>query len=527
MSDNKIKYESKGIKKEDLFFYFEMLKKIKISDQDFYKSDIYKIIEKSINEDFIFLSKVGFLNYKRINDCEVNFNERINIIIGENGVGKTSVLNGVVKNLSWMLNNILKDNNNGIHLMDDEISNVIIDEKNQTSIVTCSFQYGSHTKIEGELVKHKVGFSSKRQSKVSEYKNIGEIWREFHNFSNINLPIFSFYSVKRFNDKVSSKLEVKAEANKLDAYKGALDGNVKFESFAKWLLQCLKIISNDGVDQGYKERLEQLVIAKQSLVPETEVYKLLEEEEKRLRFFIENQNNNIYIYKQLELINGLVKKIFTDFKGFKLIQTSGIDEILLTYHNDNPINLEQLSDGERVFLGVVMDIAYRLISLNPNRENPFEGFGIIVIDEIELHLHPRWQQNSVLILGESFPNIQFIITTHSPQVLSTVDKKSIIYLKKDGVSEVSYQSKGLMSSDVLELIMNTRSIPDVKEAQDLKRLNLLLENEKYESTEFNELLRESTTHFGENHPEIVSINSRISFIKLRNTLKNKIRISKE
>lgn len=526
MSDNKIKYEPKGIKKEDLFFCFEMLKELKVSGQDLHKSDFYEIIEKNINENCIFLSKVVFLNYKRLSDYEVFFNERINVIIGENGVGKTSVLNGVVKNLSWMLNNILKDNNNGIHLMDDEISNVIIDKKNQTSIVKCDFYYGEYTKIEGELVKHKVGFSSKRQSKVSEYKNIGEIWREFHNLNNINLPIFSFYSVKRFNDKVG-KLEAKAEINKLDAYKGALDGNVKFESFSKWLLQCLKIISNDGVDQGYKERLNQLVLAKQSLVPETEVYKLLDEEEKRLRFFIESQKNNAYIYKQLELINGLVKKIFPDFNDFKLIQTTGVDEILLTYYNRDPINLEQLSDGERVFLGLIMDIAYRLISLNPNRENPFEGSGIVLIDEIELHLHPKWQQSSVLILGKSFPNIQFIITTHSPQVLSTVDKKSIIYLKKDGVGEVSYQSKGLMSSDVLELIMNTRSIPDVKEAQDLKKLNLLLESEKYDSEEFDELLRNLTEHFGENHPEILSVNSRINFIKLRNNLKNKIRISKK
>lgn len=524
MSDDKVKYEPKGFKKEDLFFSFEMFKESKVNDQDSYKNDFNAIIKKYINENCIFLNKIIFFNYKKLRDCEIFFDEKINVIIGENGVGKTSVLNGVIKNLSWMLNNILKDKNNGMHLVDDEISNVIFDKNKQTSIVKCMFYYGEYTKIKGELVKHKVGFSSKRQSKVSEYKKIGEIWREFHGFSNINLPIFCFYSVKRFNDKVG-KLEAKAEINKLDAYKGALDGNIKFESFSKWLLQCLKIISNDGIDQGYKERLNQLVLAKRSLVPETDVYKLLEKEEKRLRFFIESQKNNTYIYKQLKLINGLVEKIFPDFNDFKLLQTSGVDEILLTYYNRDPINLEQLSDGERVFFGLIMDIAYRLISLNPNRENPFEGSGIVVIDEIELHLHPKWQQNSVLILRESFPNIQFIITTHSPQVLSTVDKKSIIYLTNDGVGEVSYQSKGLMSSDVLELIMNTRSIPDVKEAQDLKKLNLLLESEKYDTEDFDELLRNLTEHFGENHPEILSINSRINFIKLRNNLKNKIRIS--
>lgn len=528
MIEQKIQYKFKNKKVNDIFYmfdeYLDAVKKVDLVKTNSYFNEINNIVDN----DNIYIEKAVFLNYKKLSYLELELNSKLNVIIGQNGVGKTSILNGIVKNISWLVNNILKDNNNGMYITEDEISNFIENKEIQTSMVECFFRYGNHTNIDGELIKHKAGFTSKKQSKLTKYKNIGTIWRTLNSSTSINLPFFAFYSVKRFNDKVNNKIEIKKDIDKFEAYRGILDGTVKFDSFVKWLLQCLKIQSSSNDLNGYKSRLELIRSAKAVLVVGTDIYNVLDEEEKTLNSFLNKIDNNSVYIKQLDLINSLVREVFKDFIGFKLELSSGFDEIFLVYENKKEVNLTQLSDGERVFIGLLMDIAYRLILLNSNRKNPFEGMGIVIIDEIELHLHPKWQQNAILILQKSFPNLQFIISTHSPHILSTVDMNSIKIIYSDlVVRQPDYQTKGIMSSDVLELIMDTKSIPDIKEAHDLKYLNSLIQSDQYNSDEFRELLSQSISHFGENHPEIVNINSIMKFKQLKNELKNRFRSNEQ
>jgi predicted ATP-binding protein involved in virulence len=87
-----------------------------------------------------------------------------------------------------------------------------------------------------------------------------------------------------------------------------------------------------------------------------------------------------------------------------------------------------LSDGEKCLLAMVGDLARRLAIANPDYPDALQGEAIVLIDEIELHLHPSWQRNIIPALKRTFPKCQFIITTHSPQVLSYIQPKNI-YLK--------------------------------------------------------------------------------------------------
>lgn len=81
--------------------------------------------------------------------------------------------------------------------------------------------------------------------------------------------------------------------------------------------------------------------------------------------------------------------------------------------NGSEISIFNLSQGEKTLIALVSDIARRLVILNPSLENPLNGYGIVLIDEIDLHLHPKWQQTIVQKLENTFPNIQFILSTHS------------------------------------------------------------------------------------------------------------------
>jgi predicted ATP-binding protein involved in virulence len=96
--------------------------------------------------------------------------------------------------------------------------------------------------------------------------------------------------------------------------------------------------------------------------------------------------------------------------------------------NGDTISLDQLSDGEKNLIALVGDIARRLSIANSNSRNPLTGYGIILIDEIDLHLHPAWQRLMIPRLTYLFPNCQFLITTHSPQVISHAMPESIFLL---------------------------------------------------------------------------------------------------
>lgn len=120
--------------------------------------------------------------------------------------------------------------------------------------------------------------------------------------------------------------------------------------------------------------------------------------------------------------------------------------------------LEQLSDGERGLLALVFDLTRRLAIANPDSENPIvEGVALVMIDEIELHLHPKWQRQVVRRLRDTFKNCQFVITTHSPQVIGQVKAEKLRLLTVNDLGRVSLvpvsQSFGMDSSWILQNIM--------------------------------------------------------------------------
>ena len=123
--------------------------------------------------------------------------------------------------------------------------------------------------------------------------------------------------------------------------------------------------------------------------------------------------------------------------------------------NGVTLDVRQLSDGERSVLALVLDIARRLSQANPTLADPVrDGEAIVLIDEIDLHLHPTWQRQIVRNLTAAFPKCQFIATTHSPQVIGEVapDRIQII---SDGQVYTPSHSFGVDSSRILEEIMDT------------------------------------------------------------------------
>lgn len=196
-----------------------------------------------------------------------------------------------------------------------------------------------------------------------------------------------------------------------------------------------------------------------------------------------------------------------------------------------PVTL--LSDGVRAMVALVADIAFRCVRLNGflGRRAVTETPGIVLIDEVDLHLHPAWQQQVLSALRRAFPRLQFIVSTHSPQVLSSVQADCIRLLTEDfdsdsgdWVSTVRQgfaQTLGVASSDILTAIMGVDPIPPVPEAQDVARYAALIQQDQHDGEEGRGLRARLIGHFGETHPVMQDCDRwiRLQTFKNRRTLK--------
>ena len=169
-------------------------------------------------------------------------------------------------------------------------------------------------------------------------------------------------------------------------------------------------------------------------------------------------DDNHVVLPGLERVHSAITRFLDDYTH--IAAAFGKETIELLDKDKKRLDIKQLSDGERGLLALVLDLARRLSQANPKLDDPLrDGEGIVLIDELDLHLHPSWQRTVIEKLTTTFPNCQFIATTHSPQIIGECDPAGLILLtKEDGkvvVTQGGHQGFGLDSSWILEHLMGT------------------------------------------------------------------------
>lgn len=161
------------------------------------------------------------------------------------------------------------------------------------------------------------------------------------------------------------------------------------------------------------------------------------------------------------------------------------------------LEIDQLSDGQRAVLALAADLARRMAQANPHHDDPLASEAVVLIDEVELHLHPSWQQRILTDLRRTFPNTQFIVSTHSPQVLTTVEPRHVVQLaREDGrivAGSAAGWTYGAEAGDVLSAVMGVDQRPDNRFTQELARYRRLIGDDRGESEEALALRRELNT----------------------------------
>ncbi len=372
------------------------------------------------------LKKLQLQNFRCFKSVELEFNKQMNCIAGVNGAGKTTILSAICKSMLIFINkNRLGKYEKKKYALN--ASDVYADK--QTTSLKESVTAVSNLEFSANGKDESIEHSFKKQGGFGEY--IASKYKGSGFEDAKNAPIFAFYSINRRN--VSSK-------NK-DTYDGI---------FSAW--DNVSLLNFDCFFNWFKDEL--------------------------LREYQEKDKNSSYVSRELSV----VKRAISNFFG-ESIEIRVYRETLIAIKNGVEILFSNLSDGEKSVLLLLSDIARRLVISNPNLENPLDGSGVVLIDEIEMHLHPSWQRKICKTLKESFPNCQFVITTHSPQVLGELKREEILLLNDFVVSRVFLASYGRSSNDILDEILDTDGdglSQNVEISKRLDEVGRLVELEKFD-----------------------------------------------
>ena len=374
---------------------------------------------------------------------ELELHKNLNVFVGMNGAGKTTILDAAAILLSWLVNRTISLKSSGRPIVEAEIRN---GEPYATLGITLEHEGPAWR---WKLVKARKGHGSKNG--VSALVTVSELARQFRstitdNVENVNLPLFAYYPVNRAVIDIPLRIRGKQGFTLLSAYDGALSGGANFRTFFQW----------------FRERED------------------LENEARRdLQPLFDDTSTAGFPDLQLEAVRNALSSFMPEFKNLTVRRNPLRMEI---EKQGERLMINQLSDGEKCLMALIGDLARRMAILNPLRANPLEGEGIILIDEIDLHLHPKWQRMAIPKLVSVFPNCQFLITTHSPHIITHVKPQNLFLLSMTAeglTSSPPTESYGKTVERVLEDLMGLKTTRPDDVQNDLKELY-----EKIDSDDF-------------------------------------------
>lgn len=429
------------------------------------------------NNNLLRINNLYLDNYRCFKDFTIDFDKQLTVLVATNGKGKTAILDAIAVSFGTFVNSTGLAKGSVFHRSDVQKIKVRQTETNEMEEIYPLIVEANGI-INNEAIQWAREFNKPNGATTVKFtkplikygKDIRN--RVSHGIEDI-LPLISYYGTGRLWGLKNRTLYKKQyETSRLSGYIDCLDPLSSYKAFESWYEYICK--------SEFEIKME-----------------ALEKDYITLPY-----NEFTTIRKSLqEAVNHILEKN-TGWKN--IIYKQKAKAIVAQNENLGELSVLQLSDGIRNMIGLVADIAYRAIKLNPHLENaPQKTPGIVLIDEVDMHLHPKWQQTVLTDLTNAFPSIQFIVTTHSPQVLSTVKREQIRLLGDNEVITPSTHSFGEDSSVLLAELMNVSPLPPLEIVEKRKEYQRLIENRKYESPRAKELQKELIENYGENSEFII------------------------
>ena len=339
-------------------------------------------------------------NFKCFDHLELDFHPKLTLIVGANGSGKTSILEGAAIAMSTLF--VKMDRLSG-RSIDKSLAHLKAFSIGSTKDIQP--QYPVTVKASAIIGTEEISWSRSLNkpsgnTTVIDARHIIDMGVHFleqlrEGNTSLILPLIAYYGTGRLWDyhreKQTDVFEVNSRSN---GYIDCVDGSANIKLMVNWFSKMtVQKYQNQELGLGGIPELEAVYSAMESC------------------------------YRRI-----------TGSEFVKIQYNMGTRELEVAYKDPSGelmrISMNQLSDGYKSTISLVADIAYRMAVLNPQLLGQVctETDGIVLIDEVDLHLHPTWQQQILKDLTEIFPKVQFIVTTHAPAVISTVKSENVIML---------------------------------------------------------------------------------------------------
>lgn len=345
------------------------------------------------------IDKIHIQNFRGIEDLEITLNPKFNLFIGENGSGKTAILEAMAVGVGSFFSGIPGVQSR--HIRDADIR--------YFKAIEGSYEFAAKTKVEvnsGVVNNEQISWYKEREGIAGSNKmgnrsairavseDINQAIRNSKRTTVIDLPVLAYYSTARLwkegrDNKREEETEIKVKdlPSRYRGYKDALEIKSTFKIMLEW----------------FKGK------------------------------FTDKVANNSSSF-QLECVKGVIIKNIPGAKNVKWIfDKDQIQTLYIVFENEHETPFHFLSDGYRNLLAIFADLAYRCVTLNPHfgQQANLNSEGVVLIDELDLHLHPAWQKNIVNQLKDTFPKIQFVATTHSPFIIQETNEGELFKLQNN------------------------------------------------------------------------------------------------
>jgi len=433
------------------------------------------------------LKNVNIKNYRCFKETDIDFDDHITLIVGKNGAGKTAILDAVAISISTFLLGI-----------DGGVSRSILKEDARyefhdlNGTVDPQHQFPVSIESKGDCCgKRDINWlrslnSANSKTTTKDACKLTEIAIYVQNQimtgdKTLVLPLLSYYGTGRLYAQKKGKRNMQS----LTEFKRQVG-----------YVDCMAAESNEKLMLSWfqKQTLKSLQEQQKTGVLATSL--LLKTVEKA-------------ICKSYEKISGASNaSLVFDLDTHKLIL-----EFRSSDGSIQKFAMDEMSDGYKNTLSMIGDIAYRMAVLNPTlgervlEETP----GIVLIDEVDLHLHPQWQQTILKDLHEVFPNIQFVVTSHAPAVINSVPREQIRILDNGEIYMPAAETYGRDANSILREVMKVSERPeDVKRKLDI--FYTCMDEKDYNTAE--EVLISIENIVGTTDPDIAAARTSLELEKL-------------
>ena len=405
-------------------------------------------------------------HYRCFEDLDIDFDDRLTVLVGANGAGKTAVLDALGVFLQWAGHPKKRE------VIDCAMpaADVAIGRNPE------NLGYRLEVRAPGD-VSEQLDFSFKKVESIIQDNRLfsqapDAFWR-LKGLLDAEKPVFAAYMAGRFiSEKESVLAKNTYEPSDHSAFENNFARTIDYASTLSWF-------NNVDADEARAMRDDE---------QKTELPEL-----KALR-------------------EALSKALLGQYERPRML---GSPPELVIYQKGTKLayKVSQLSDGYRAMLALVMDLARRMAQAHGDGqpgESPLHSPAIALIDEVELHLHPSWQQTVLPTLRGIFPHTQFIVSTHSPQVLTSIPARHIRILSEGQAYTVSEQTQGAEASQLLKHIFGVeprpKHLPIVKA---LHRYATLVYNEQWDTPEAEKLRKKLVKHYGPLNPKLMELDLHI------------------